>query len=67
MMIAAGQYGRTYERRGVSHCGLTIYIEKYLKAEEQLWKLKNSTCKNIIFKQILHKKTKSLKISYLYN
>jgi hypothetical protein len=30
--------------RSVSHCGLAIYIEKYLKAkqeeEEELWKLK---------------------------
>jgi hypothetical protein len=27
--------------RGVSHCGLAIYITKYLKAkEEELWKLK---------------------------
>jgi hypothetical protein len=28
--------------RGESHCGLAIYIEKYLKAkeEEELWKLK---------------------------
>jgi len=25
---------------GVSHCGLAIYILKYLKAKEELWKLK---------------------------
>jgi hypothetical protein len=25
---------------GVSHCGLAIYIKKYLKAKEELWKLK---------------------------
>jgi glucosamine 6-phosphate synthetase-like amidotransferase/phosphosugar isomerase protein len=32
---------KTYKRRGVSHCGLAIYIKKYLKAkEEELWKLK---------------------------
>jgi hypothetical protein len=24
----------------VSHCDLAIYIEKYLKAKEELWKLK---------------------------
>jgi hypothetical protein len=24
--------------RGVSHCGLEIYIKKYLKAKEELWK-----------------------------
>jgi hypothetical protein len=23
----------------VSHCGLAIYIKKYLKAKEELWKL----------------------------
>jgi hypothetical protein len=27
--------------RGVSHCGLAIYMKNYLKAkEEELWKLK---------------------------
>jgi hypothetical protein len=35
---------KTYKRRGVSHCGLAIYIKKYLKAkEEELWKLKYFT------------------------
>ncbi len=29
--------------RGVSHCGLAIYIEKYLKAKEEWWKLKYFT------------------------
>jgi len=24
----------------VSHCGLAIYVKKYLKAKEELWKLK---------------------------
>jgi hypothetical protein len=24
--------------RGVSHCGLAIYLKKYLKAKEELWK-----------------------------
>jgi hypothetical protein len=34
--------------RGVSHGGLAIYIKKYLKAKEELWKLKYiSPCKNI--------------------
>jgi hypothetical protein len=27
----------------VSHCGLAIYIKKYLKAKEELWKLKYFT------------------------
>jgi hypothetical protein len=31
--------------RGVSHCGLAIYIKKYLKAKEELWKLKYFTIK----------------------
>jgi hypothetical protein len=35
----------------VSHYGLAIYIKKYLKAKEELWKNLNiSPCKNIIFK-----------------
>ncbi len=29
--------------RGLSHCGLAIYIKKYLKAREELWKLKYFT------------------------
>ncbi len=40
--------------RGVSYHGLAIYIKKYLKAKEELWKLKYiSPCQNIIFKTIL--------------
>jgi hypothetical protein len=27
----------------VSHCGLAIYIKKYLKAKEELWKFKYFT------------------------
>jgi hypothetical protein len=30
-------------KRGVSHYGLAIYIKKYLKANEELWKLKYFT------------------------
>jgi hypothetical protein len=45
----------------VSHCGLAIYyIEKYIKAKEELWKLNISPCKNIIFKEIPLKETKIL-------
>jgi hypothetical protein len=29
--------------RGVSCCGLAIYIKKHFKAKEELWKLKYST------------------------
>jgi len=51
------------QKRGVSHYSLAIYIEKYLKAKEELWKFKN-----IIFKKkILLKKPKSFKKSQLYN
>jgi len=40
--------------RGVSHCGLAIYIKKYLKAKEEYYENSNiSPCKNIIFKKIL--------------
>jgi hypothetical protein len=30
----------------VSHWGLAIYIKKYLKAKEELWKLKYNLQKN---------------------
>jgi hypothetical protein len=33
--------------RGVSHFGLAIYIKKYLKANEELWKLKYFTMQKI--------------------
>jgi len=36
--------------RGVSHCGLAIYIKKYLKAKENYGNSNISPCKNIIFK-----------------
>jgi hypothetical protein len=29
--------------RGVSHCGLGIYIKKYLKAKEELWEFEYFT------------------------
>jgi hypothetical protein len=29
--------------RSVPHCGLAIYIQKHLKAKEELWKLKYFT------------------------
>jgi hypothetical protein len=28
------------QTRGMSHCDLAIYIEKYLMVREELWKLK---------------------------
>jgi hypothetical protein len=35
----------------VSHCGLAVYMKKYLNAKEELWKLKYFTMYNIIFKK----------------
>ncbi len=38
--------------RGVSHCGLAIYVKTYFKAKEELWKLKYFNMqKYIIFKK----------------
>jgi hypothetical protein len=39
--------------RGVSHYGLAIYIKKYLKAEEELWKLKYFTIRKYNLTKIL--------------
>jgi hypothetical protein len=33
----------TNKTRGVSHCSLAIYIKKYLKAKDKLWKFKYFT------------------------
>ncbi len=38
---------RVITTRGVSHCGLAIYIKKHLKAKEDLWKLKNFNMQKI--------------------
>jgi hypothetical protein len=48
--------------RGVSHCGLAIYIKNYLKAKEELWKLKYFTMQKYNLQKILQKKPKSFKI-----
>ncbi len=39
------------EDKRVSHHGLAIYIQKYLKAKQDLWKLKYFTMQNIICKK----------------
>jgi hypothetical protein len=63
MMFFGTNFPMSIQTRGVSHCGLAIYIKKYLKAKQELWKHSNiSPCKNIIFKTILSKKPKSFKI-----
>jgi hypothetical protein len=53
--------------RGVSHCGLAIYIFKYLKAKEKIWKVKYFTMKKNHLQKIIKKKQKSFKILELYN
>jgi hypothetical protein len=37
----------TKRTRGVSHCDLAIHIKKYVKAKEELWKLKYFTTQKI--------------------
>jgi len=44
--------------RGVSHCGLAIYIKKYLKAKEELCKFKKF--KKYTLQKIPEKETKIL-------
>jgi hypothetical protein len=33
--------GHFQNKGDVTHCGLAIYIEKYLKAKDESWKLSN--------------------------
>jgi hypothetical protein len=40
----------------LSHYGLAIYIKKYLKAKEELWKLKYFTMQKYNFQKISSKK-----------
>jgi hypothetical protein len=47
---------------GESDCGLAIHIKKYLKAKEELWKLKYITMKKYNLQKILQKKSKSFKV-----
>jgi len=46
--------------RGVSHCGLAIYIKKYLKAKEELWRLKYFTMQKYNLQKNHLKETKIL-------
>jgi hypothetical protein len=50
----------TTETRGVSHYGLAIYIKKYLKAKEELWKLKYFTMQQYNLQKNPLKETKIL-------
>jgi hypothetical protein len=51
----------------VSHCDLAIYIKKYLKAKEELWKLNYFTMQKYTLQKILYKKPKPFKILELCN
>jgi hypothetical protein len=44
----------------VSHCGLAIYIKKYPKAKEELWKLKYFTLQTYDLQKNPVKETKIL-------
>jgi len=46
--------------RGMSHCGLAIYIKKYLKAKEELWKFKYFTMQKYNLQKNSVQKTKIL-------
>jgi hypothetical protein len=48
------------ETKGVSHCGVAIYILKYLKAKEELLKLKYFTTQKLLSSKNLLKETKIL-------
>jgi hypothetical protein len=41
----------TRETRGVSHCGLAIYIKSILKQKKNYGNSNISSCKNIVFKK----------------
>jgi hypothetical protein len=45
--------GSFVKTRGVSHCGLAIYIKTYLKAKEELWKAKYFTMQKLYVQKIL--------------
>jgi hypothetical protein len=44
---ARGDPSKYTQKQGVSYCGLSIYIKKYLKAKEELWKLKYFTMQKL--------------------
>jgi hypothetical protein len=46
----------------VSHCALAIYIKNYLKAKEELWKLKYFSMQKYNLQKVLGMKPKSFKI-----
>jgi len=58
-------YSKTPKKQGVCHTvALAIYIKKYLKANEELWKFKYFTMQKYnLQNNCLKKKPKSFKIS----
>jgi hypothetical protein len=50
--------------RGVSHFGLAIYIKKYLKAKEELWKLKYFTMQKYNLQKKSSKRNQNLSRYY---
>jgi len=52
------KFYNTYRTRGVSYCGLAIYIKKYVNAKEELWKLKYFTMQKYNLKKNPLKETK---------
>jgi hypothetical protein len=51
---ALEEHSRNFNNKSVSHCGLAIYIiKKYLKAKEELWKLKYFTMQKYNLQKIL--------------
>jgi hypothetical protein len=57
-----------HKKQGIqwSDCGLAIYLKKYLKEQEELWKLKYFTMQKYTLQKILSKKPESFKILELY-
>jgi hypothetical protein len=53
--------------RGVSHYGLAIYIKKYPKAKEELWKFKYLTMQKYNLQKNPLKETKIFQDINLYN
>jgi hypothetical protein len=52
----------------VSHYGLAIYMKKYLREKEEIWKLKYFTMQKYnLQKKSSKRKPKSFKILELYN
>jgi hypothetical protein len=57
-----GRGRKNKQTRGVSHCGLTIYIfKKYIKAKEKLWEFKYFTMQKYSLQKNPLKETKILK------